>query len=498
MPVRTLSRQQTWLMPPSLEQLLPEGHAARFVAAVVDNLPESEWAEMGVDLDGELMGAPSYHPRLLLSMWLYGFMTGTRSSRKLEVACREQVPCYWLTGWQQPDHNTLWRFYKEHRDQMRRLFRLTVKTAVKMDLLDTTMQAVDGTKIAANANKRRTYDKAELEMLLVRTDKLIQALEEENAKGEASSPIYRPKKQKQAEDLQSQVKRAMKLLAEEERKSINLTDGDTNLMKSHQGIIAAYNVEAMVSPLKSEVSSKKRVFMTAVDATQHPSDNHQLIPMMDQAKETTEVVAGQTLADAGFCSGANLVACEDRKQVIIMPGSQERQLRKPYHKDKFIYDAKTDSYLCPFGQTLGFKKTKYMRNAIMRIYRGSPAACRRCAAFGECTKSKYGRELQIGEHEAALRRHRQWMETEEAKKAYKKRMEMVEAPFGILKEVMGLRRFLLRGLANVRAEATMVAAALNLRTLYALWQSWSSEQREKLVTVLRELGCTANCNRLTG
>ena len=69
-----------------------------------------------------MLGAPAYHPRALLSVWLYGFMTGVRSCRKLEAACRDQIPYLWLTGWQHPDHNTLWRFYRGHRQAMRKLF----------------------------------------------------------------------------------------------------------------------------------------------------------------------------------------------------------------------------------------------------------------------------------------------------------------------------------------------------------------------------------------
>ena len=68
-----------------------------------------------MEIDGEVLGAPAYHPRALLSVWLYGFMTGVRSCRKLEAACRDQIPYLWLTGWQHPDHNTLWRFYRGHR-----------------------------------------------------------------------------------------------------------------------------------------------------------------------------------------------------------------------------------------------------------------------------------------------------------------------------------------------------------------------------------------------
>ena len=112
MPWRAWDREQVWLLPPSLDEVLADDHPARLVAAFVDSLTAAEWAELGVDLGGQALGAPAYHPRALLGIWLYGFMTGVRSARRLETAGREQLALQWLSGYQQPDHNTLWRFYQ--------------------------------------------------------------------------------------------------------------------------------------------------------------------------------------------------------------------------------------------------------------------------------------------------------------------------------------------------------------------------------------------------
>jgi len=132
MPLRALNREQAWLLPPNLGELIPADHPARFVAAFVDALDNAAWIELGIGPDGEPLGAPAYHPGALLSVWLHGFMTGIRSCRKLEAACRDQVPYLWLTGWQRPDHNTLWRFYQAHREALRKLLKHTVVTAVEL------------------------------------------------------------------------------------------------------------------------------------------------------------------------------------------------------------------------------------------------------------------------------------------------------------------------------------------------------------------------------
>lgn len=490
MPVREFSRQQTWLLPPNLDELLPQDHPARFVAMVVDSLDATTWGKLDIKLEGEPLGAPNYHPRAMLGVWLYGFMTGTRSSRKLETACRDQISYLWLTGWQHPDHNSLWRFYKAHRKEMRHLFKLTIKAAVKMDLIDLAVQAIDGTKIAAHASKDRTYDKKGLQKLLERTEKVIQELEKENEAGKDPIPVHLPEKLKKAEQLRGEVKAAMEVLeAEDGPKHINLTDGESNLMKTRQGFVAGYNLEAVVSPLKVSESGKTGLIMTAEEVVTEPADTKQLIPILEQSEENVGQPAQKSLADAGFHSGANLAACEKREQVIVMPEVQERALLNPYHKDKFIYDVKADSYQCPCGQTLRFRHTKLVRKTVMRIYRGSGDICGKCSAYGTCTKNRHhGRELQIGEHEAEIRRHRDWMATEEAKTIYKRRKELIEPSFGIIKEQMGIRRFLLTGLSNVKAEAAVLATAFNLRTLYGVWKGWTGAKRNKLMSWIPRLG----------
>jgi transposase len=487
MPVRQLNRQQTWLLPPSVDELIPDDHPVRFVGMTVDSLDNITWQKLSIALDGDPHGAPSYHPRAMLGVWLYGFMTGTRSSRKLEAACRDQIPYLWLTGWQHPDHNSLWRFYKAHRNEMRRLFKMTIKTAVKMDLVDLAVQAIDGSKIAANASKDRTYDKKGISKLLERTEKVIQELEKENETGTDPSPVHLPEKLRKAEQLREQIKAAMAQIETEGLKTINLTDSEAKLMKSRQGFIAGYNLEAVVSPLKKTETNKSGLFLTSAEVVTDQTDNKQLIPMLEQAEENSGKQAEQSLADTGFYSGDNLHVCEQRGQVIIMPEAQEKALTNPYYKDKFIYDANTDSYQCPCGQTLKFVKLKKSRQTITRVYRGCGTICRKCAAFGKCTKNKDGRELQVGEYASEIKRHREWIATEKAKEVYKQRKELIEPSFGIIKEAMGIRRFLLRGLKNVRAEGVVLALAFNLRTLYGVWKAWKANKPSKWITGIQIL-----------
>ena len=241
-----------------------------------------------------------------MSVWLYGFMTGVRSCRKLEAACRDQIPYLWLTGWQHPDHNTLWRFYRGHRQAMRKLFERTVRTAVTMKLVDLAVQAVDGTKVVANASLNRSYDAEGLRGLLERLERAITDLEAQNEAGEDASAIHLPRELADKEVLREQVRQAMDDLTSQKRhKRINLTDPDARLMKGRQGIVAGYNAQAMVSPTEP-AGGATGMLVTAVDVVDEANDNAMLAPMMERAEETTGTKAQTTLADAGYFAGSHL------------------------------------------------------------------------------------------------------------------------------------------------------------------------------------------------
>ena len=473
MPLRDMDRERIWLLPPSLDELLPLDHPARFVAEFVDGLDREGWAELGVEIEGDPRGAPAYHPGALLCVWLYGFMTGMRSCRKLEAACRDQIPYLWLTGWQHPDHNTLWRFYKAHRQAMRELFKRTVRTAVAMELVDLAVQAVDGSKVAANATRDRTYDAERGGRLLNRLGKAMADLEAQNEAGEDTPAVHLPEELADKRALREPVRQAMDDLASQESlKHINLTDKDARLMKTRQGIVPSYNGQAMVSPVTAE-GDLNGMLITAVGLVDEPDDHTSFTPMLDQAEETTGSKAPMTLADAGYYSGTNLGDCAGRDQAVAMPESSRRQSRDhPYHKDRFAYDESNDSFKCPQGKVLPFKRIHLPPNGVhYRFYQAPGAVCRACPAFGVCTKSKDGRNVTVGPNDAALRRHRTWMATSAATEVYKLRKQVVEPVFGIIKEQQAGRRFLLRGLLNVAAEWTVLATAFNLRTLCRVWRS---------------------------
>lgn len=467
MPFRSSDRESGWQLPPSLDALLPADHPVRFVAAYLDSLDTTDWRSLGIRLEPAETGTPRYHPRILLGLWVWGFMQGVRSARKLEAAAQEVLSYRWLSGQQTPDHNTLWRFYQAHRAGMRYLLTHSVRLAVRAGLVDLALQAVDGTKMAGNAAKDRTYDQTGLDRLIERTERAIADLEAQNATGGAEVPPRLPQDLATKEALLERVRAAKAALEPGAR--INLTDPETRLMKGRGGYVAGSNGQLVVSPLEEEVTESGGMLSTAAAVTQEADDHGQLVPLLEQAVAETGTRAAITLADGGYHSGENLQATQD--QLILMPEAQET--RDPYHKAHVRYDPAQDTFTCPKGQTLHFAgQIQRTDRPAVRRYRGTGAVCRACPAFGTCTSdSRQGRSLEAGPLEELLAAHRALMATEDAKRVYAQRKELVEPVFGIQKDCQGARRFLLRGLRAVEAEWRLLAATFNLRVLARLWHA---------------------------
>ena len=216
------------------------------------------------------------------------------------------------------------------------------------------------------------------------------------------------------------------------------------------------------------------MLITAADVVNTASDSGQLVPLLKQAEELAGERVPITLADGGYHTATNLAAGKDRGQILVMSERYREAAKNPYFKDHFLYDAETDSYLCPKGYRLhfcGLRRYRSTSSGQIRVYRASRTVCRSCPSFGECTRDAHaGRALWILPSDMLLREHRKWMKTDKARELYTRRKQLIEPVFGILKEQLGARRFLLRGLDNVRAEFTLMVTAFNLRTLLRVWK----------------------------
>ena len=538
MPVRDFLREKQWLLPPSLDTMILDTHPVRYVAMFIDEIPLAEWRELGIDPAGSHYGRASYSIYALVGIWLYGFMTGIRTSRKLERACEEQVPFLWLAGMEQPDFRTLWAFYAAHRHGMQQLLQRTVQVAAKAGLVDLAVQAIDGTKIAANASRDRYRSRTGLQELLARTTAAIADLESQNEAETVPLPTL-PKVLKSKERLRTRILAALATLPDvpespdepadsaprstgveppldapetpttvttkpatkkgkgkgkntgtpssptdpvDRGPRANLTDPDAKLMQGRYGAIRPlYNAQAVTSPLLEGPNREKGVLITAPSVSCHAADVHELIPMLKQAEAVTGVRA-TTVGDGGYHSAANIAAAKARGQIIVIPDTQTTGNRKLYPKALFVYDSETDTFRCPQGQTLHRLAGEFHREEgrpPATRYRAPLSVCVACPVQARCMQGEagtqqHGRMVTVTEDETLLRGHQELMQQEGVKELYAYRKTWSEATFGTLKNEQNARIFLLRGLDKVTDEWFLLATAFNLRTL---WKRWSLLQR---------------------
>ncbi len=159
---------QMFLLPPNVEDWVAQDHPARFIRDFVDSL-DLKAMRFCVATCG--VGRPSYAADLLLKVWLYGYFSKIRSTRGLEKACRENMGLIWLTGMNTPDHNSLWRFFHDHKEQLKGIFKQTVQVAAKCKLIGMVVNALDGTRIRATSSGRGVTTSEGLEKMLERLDR---------------------------------------------------------------------------------------------------------------------------------------------------------------------------------------------------------------------------------------------------------------------------------------------------------------------------------------
>lgn len=227
MPTRPLTRDQGWILPRAIGELVPPEHLARFIAKLIEDLDVQTRQVLRLD-HVQRYGAPSYSSAALLSAWIYGFQVGIRSTRQLAVACREWVPLMWLVGEVQPDHVTLWRFYDARRGAMRDLLKHMVYAAIEGGLLDLSMQVVDGTKVEASASRSHMRDAAALAAL---DQQLTQAITEMEARAEAeakegTTPVRVAAKLRVANEKRDRTRAALERLQPTPAKDIEARPGE--------------------------------------------------------------------------------------------------------------------------------------------------------------------------------------------------------------------------------------------------------------------------------
>lgn len=451
---------QQFLLPPSLEDWVAKDHPVRFIREFVE---QQDLAKLGFAMPIAHEGRPPYAPSLLLKIWLYGYLHRIRSVRKLEVACREHVGLVWLSGMIAPDHNSLWRFWRDNKPALRNLFRQSVQLAMKAGLVGLALQAVDGTKIQALASSHTGWTKEHMEKMLAALEAELEETEKQLAAEAPAQPDTSyglPRQLQDKKALRQAIKAGLQQLEQDGRKHYQPKEPEARRMKCEGKSPFAYNAQAVVDQQHSVV--------VAAEVSTEEVDSSELVRMIQQAQQNTASSAAVlTLADGGYGSGAQVAQAEARNMNVLVP-PQEGTCQKPagYQARDFYYDSQTKTVLCPQSHSLNYVGELEQKGQIVQRYR---CRIKDCPVAHLCKDRQGRRIIEIWSHTPAVQRMRQRLKSQQALELLAKRATIIEKHFGHIKQHDGFRRWTVRGLENVRTQWALISLTMNLRVLAKQW-----------------------------
>jgi transposase len=453
-----LERDQLLLLPEAVDDYVGSDNPVRFIDAFVDGLDLTAAGFLRVE--AKAMGRPGYAPGDLLKLYIYGYLNRVRSSRRLETECHRNIEVLWLLRTLKPDFKTIADFRRDNRAAFRAVFRQFVLLCRRLDLYGRELLAVDGTRIKAVNNKDRNFTRSSLREFIRRADEWLEdylkRLDEGDVEDGATGGGARTKNlAEKIAALNEKRGRYQAMLAQLERTGedqISLTDPDSRAMAAHTKVGVGYNVQVAVD------AKNKLIVEQAV--TNQVVDMGLLTETSEPAREILGVETIDVVADRGYFKIEDIEACEQAGCVphVAKPQRGSSVREGLFRKDEFRYDAGLDAYVCPAGKLLTPIRRGRMRDLERTDY-GNPKACRACQLRPRCTND--ARSVFRLENEDVLDRMAERLKARPA--ILDRRREVVEHPFGSIKQWMYQGAFLMRGLANVRAEFSLTALAYNLR-----------------------------------
>jgi transposase len=459
---------QQFLFPPALEDWVPSDHPARFLREFVEQL---DLSALGFAMPVAVEGRPPYHPSLLLKIWLYGYFHRIRSTRKLEAACGEHLSLLWLTGLIQPDHNSLWRFWRDNQTALRHIFKQTMQLAVRTGAVGLALQALDGTKIQAACSSPKGWSKPYMEKLLRQLDAVLDDFElkvvAENA--DPDQPGYRlPAGLAERKALRQEIKAGLAQLQADGRNHYHPVEPEARRMKVGDTNRYAYNAQAMADDQAGVI--------VACESTRQETDTGQLAPMIQQARENLGVTAQATVtvADTGYGSGADLQAAADLQMNVLAPPREGKPAHgHPYSAQHFHYDPAAHTVICPEGRRLDHEGQTTKSGQPVQRFR---CHHRDCPVRAHCTGDPKGRQLEVWPHQAEVQAMRARLQQPALQAQWQCRRQIIEPRFAQLKAHDGFRRWTVWGWEGVRTQWSLLCATLNLRVLYQRWRSGAGPQ----------------------
>lgn len=455
---------QQFLFPPALEDWVAPDHPVRFLREFVDQL---DLPALGFAVPTAVEGRPPYHPSLLLKIWLYGYFQRIRATRKLEAACRDHLPLLWLSGLIAPDHNSLWRFWRDNKQALRGVFKQTVQLALSTGAIGLALQAIDGTRIPAAASDQTCRSKAHMEKLLAALDGALDQTElqvlQENADLDGPGPRL-PAGLAERKALREEIQKGLAQLAADGRRHHHPVEPEARVMKVRDTHRPAYNAQA--------VADAQEGVIVACDVSRQESDHGALVPLLEQARAnlgTTAAAEPLTVADSGYGAAADLASAAEKDLPVLIPPLEGKPAgANPYASIHFRYDVDQGTVTCPRGVVLDHEGHTHEAGQRVERYR---CHCTDCPVRQACTSDPKGRRIEVRAHAGLVQSMRDRLQDPAQRAQWDQRAGIIEPRFGQIKQHDGFRRWTVWGLEAVRTQWALLCATLNLRVLYRRWRA---------------------------
>ena len=457
--VEGTDRGQSTLFPECLEDWIDENNPVQVIDVFVDEL---DLAELGFEgVAPEVTGRPSYHPSVLLKLYIYGYLNRVQSSRRLEREAQRNVEVMWLTGRLVPDHTTIADFRKDNGAAIRKVCARFIMLCRALGFFAEVSVAIDGSKFKAVNNRDNNFTRAKMERRLAQIEESVARYlhqldsadrQEQSLARETKTTRLKEKIAKLREEMQRLHGLKARMLSAPDQQ-ISLTDPDARSMATSgrgSGVVG-YNVQVAVDTKHHLIITHK--------VTNVGTDRSQLSSVAKEAKATLGAESLDAVADRGYFSSEEILKCEQAGITVTLPKpmTSNAKAQGRFGKQDFRYVAEKDAYVCPAGERLDYHYTNEENGLVLRRYWTN--ACQSCAIKHRCTTAKE-RRITRWEHEHILEAVQRRLDQHPEK--MRQRRETVEHPFGTIKARMGATHFLMRTLPRVASEMALHVLAYNL------------------------------------
>ena len=466
--VEGVARDQGGLFPAHLNDFIGEDNPVRAVDAFVDMLDLRKLGFTAVDPSAT--GRPGYHPGVLLKLYIYGYLNAIPSSRRLEREAGRNVELMWLTERLAPDHKTIADFRKDYGPAIQQVCTQFVVLCRELGLFSNAIVALDGSKFKAvnSRDNNFTMNKVEkrIEQAEIHIARYLTALERADRQGGEVAEAKTPRLKEKIERLRRRIE-DLKTMGQQLEAApgtqVSLTDPDSRAMATAgKGTdVVGYNVQIAVDA--------EHHLILAHEVSNVGSDRAQLASMGEKAREASGRASVTVLADRGYYSGDEVVACEGTGVEPIVPKTETSggALRGRFTIQDFLYDAEQDRYACPAGQNLTQAAVRSTRGPDPDLVRyRNLAACGACPLKPRCTSDKF-KQIRRWKHDNVV--DAMQARLERMQDAMTIRRRTAEHPFGTIKAWMGATHFLTKTLAKVRTEMSLNVLAYNMKRMMAIF-----------------------------